>query len=79
MSNYIKTKEELDAENRSKLLRRETVFLMASQLVGPIVEKHGLEPTKSAWVQADSGYTITAVEQHLDHILRVANWLLEEQ
>lgn len=48
---------------------------MASELVEPIIEKHGLEKYSSG-VIFQSTSTFTAVDQHVDHILRVANWLM---
>lgn len=50
-------------------------FLTAKTLIDPLVEKHGLTEVRSG-APFQVTYTNTPVEQHLEHILRVADWLL---
>jgi hypothetical protein len=55
---------------------RLAAFNAAKDLVAPIVEQHGLDVTKMsapAFAQASS---LTKVDQHISHILDVADWLL---
>jgi hypothetical protein len=60
-----------------KVVEREAVFLMSGQLVAPIIEKHPLEGYMSGAPAFSTGPPVTPSEQHLDHIIRVADWLLE--
>lgn len=47
----------------------------ASNLVQPIVVEHGIEQIRNG-APFGQGYTSTKVEQHIEQILRVSNWLL---
>lgn len=63
-----------------QLAERLTVWDRAAELVAPIVEKHGLETYKVGSTVISYGTsTFTSVDQHIDHILRVANWLIGEE
>lgn len=54
------------------------LFVKAKDLVDPIVEQHGLKPRRSAAPFFGIGYEISSAEQHVDLIIRVADWLSEE-
>lgn len=56
---------------------RRVVWEHAQAMTEPLVEKHGLEETKSSGMLFVPPSPNTVVEQHLDAIERVANWLLE--
>lgn len=60
------------------LLIRQAAFNEAGKMVDPLVEKHGLTEYKSNSTMLAQGSTVTLVEQHLDAIIRVADWLMEE-
>lgn len=51
---------------------------MAMELVEPIIEKHGLETYKTGApnIFAPPTATFTAVDQHIDNTIRVADWLM---
>lgn len=48
----------------------------ASDLVRPIIDEHGLEIYRMGAQMFNSGSTMTKVDQHIDHTMRVADWLL---
>lgn len=50
----------------------------AEELVAPIIEKHTLEPHKGSAMAFNIPPTFTKVDQHIGHIMDVANWLLKE-
>lgn len=57
---------------------RRVVFESANELVKPIIEQHGLEEYKQGSVAFFSTpSTMTKVDQHIDQIIRVADWLLD--
>ena len=59
-------------------MKRKKAWKKAAHLVEPIVEKHGLKqyaPGASIFVTGTS--VSTPVDQHINHILTVAEWLLE--
>ena len=56
--------------------QRYDVWLIASQMVDPIIEKHGIELVQTGQMFGPS-FKVTAVEQHIDHILKVADWLMD--
>ena len=60
------------------LLIRQAAFNEAGKMVDPLVEKHGLTPYRAPGVAFTTPSTISNVEQHLDAIIRVADWLMEE-
>lgn len=55
---------------------KRAIFDMASQMIDPIIEKHGLEEYRSAAPVFHSGSMFTKVEQHIDETIKVADWLL---
>lgn len=57
---------------------RLAAFNAAKDLVESIVEKHGLEPTKLGAPAFTNAPVLTNVDQHVGHILDVADWLLGE-
>lgn len=59
------------------VIDRSTTWKLALEMVAPVIEQHGLEETKSTGMIFVPPSPNTVVEQHLDAIERVANWLLE--
>jgi hypothetical protein len=49
---------------------------MAYAMVTPIVEQHGLQTYRNG-SPFGPGVTYTPVEQHVEQVTRVADWLLE--
>lgn len=45
-------------------------------MVAPIVEQHGIEESKIGGALFVSPTTLTKVDQHLSHIMNVADWLM---
>jgi hypothetical protein len=45
-------------------------------LIEPIVEAHGLEEYHTSQTPFTRGSTFTKVDQHINHVLNVANWLI---
>jgi hypothetical protein len=56
---------------------RTAAWNMASELVEPIVDRHGLEKYSTGPNIFAQTFKTTCVDQHIDHIMRVADWLLE--
>lgn len=48
----------------------------AKEMVDPIVEQYGLETYQAGAIFAPS-FKSTPVDQHIDHIIHVAEWLME--
>lgn len=65
-------------------MERLDAWITAEALVGQIVAQHGLEEIKETTGMLTSVITSTPVtnpstkvDQHIEHIMNVANWLLE--
>lgn len=65
-------------------MERLDAWITAESLVGRIVEQHGLEEIEETAGMLTSIITSspvtnpsTKVDQHIEHIMNVANWLLE--
>jgi hypothetical protein len=56
---------------------RKKAWKKAKKLVDPIVELHGLQQIKGPANFLGSSSEQTPVDQHIGHILTVAEWLLE--
>lgn len=56
---------------------RERAWNTASALVGALVAEHGLTERRQAQFLLNPGYVESTVEQHVELIQRVAEWLLE--
>lgn len=69
----------LTKSNKAKVIDRATVWRLAEQMVSGLVEQHGLQEIKTSGVLFAPPSPVTAVEQHLDAIERVANWLLDPE
>jgi len=53
-------------------------WTIAQSLIEPIVETHGLKPvTSGAQIFSTPAVESTPVEQHIDQIIRVAEWFRE--
>lgn len=61
-----------------EVARRITTWNTARDMVQPIVAIHGLEEYRSGAPFGQQS-TFTKVDQHLDHIMHVADWLLEKE
>jgi len=62
---------------QSMSLRREA-WLAATELVVPVLEEHGLEDVTLAGANLFvKGSTMTKVDQNINHLTGVADWLLE--
>lgn len=66
-----------DKYKTPRLLTRLAAWETASDLVGPIVDKHELAPVNIGGM-FNVTQTQTRVSQHLNHIMDVADWLLNE-
>lgn len=51
-------------------------WIKASELIKPIIDEHTLEVYKSGAIPFGPSSTVTKVDQHIDHNMRVADWLL---
>jgi hypothetical protein len=61
-------------------INRLEAWQYAAELVNPIVEQHGLERYSPGANIFSTGISVmTPVEQHINHILNVAEWLLNEK
>jgi len=60
-------------------MERIKAWKKASELVEPIIERHGLEIVAVGGAMfTNPPVKHTKVDQHIDHIMRVAEWLREE-
>lgn len=68
----------MNSEFTQAVLERKAVWEMAAELVIPIVEDHGLEEYRSgpSNILMPAPHVTTKVDQNIDHIIRVADWLL---
>ena len=58
-------------------IKRKEAWKTAAKLIEPIVKKHGLEKySPGASLFTTGTGVVTPVEQHINHILNVADWLL---
>lgn len=58
---------------------RINAWMTAKELVDPIVEQHGLKQhSPGANIFSTGPSVITEVQQHINHIFEVAEWLLGE-
>lgn len=65
-----------DEEEPDPMSRKLEALRLAESIVEPIVEKHGLKEYKGGAPVLYQASTFTVVDQHIDHILHVADWLL---
>lgn len=54
---------------------RGDVWEKANELVGPLVEEHGIEKVTLGSIFS-TGDVVTPVDLHINSIIRVADWLL---
>lgn len=64
------------ANREGRIQHREKIFIKASVMLEPLVEQHGIEDHQDGGQLFVRGVTVTAIDQHLDHIMRVADWLM---
>lgn len=65
-------------EQSKRIADRIKLFESASYLVTPIITEHGIESYRNGGKAVlVPGLMYTAVEQHIQHIIEVANWLEE--
>lgn len=74
-----KEDQQTSNEHPSFLTLRWNAWLEASTLIESLIEKHGLESYVIGGSVVGGGSTMTKMDQHLDHIERVARWLLGEE
>lgn len=64
-------------------MKRINAWTLAAELVDPIVELHGLEDFNSGAnttiFSSIGGSHVTKVDQHISHIMNVAEWLLKKK
>lgn len=65
-------------ENAEKFSEKLLAFGAAAELVQPIVEQHGLETMGVGGNLMAPATKLSAVDQHVDQIIRLADWLLEK-
>jgi len=56
--------------------QRFDVWEIASKMVAPIIEQHDLEVLTTGNAFTNS-FKTSKVEQHIEHILKVADWLMD--
>lgn len=60
--------------------RKLEAWTLAAELVKPIIEQHTLKQTSPGSSMFATGNTvITPVDQHIEHIIGVAEWLMEPE
>lgn len=54
---------------------RQEAWNIATELIDPIIAEHGLETFRTG---PPFGHTttFTKVDQHIDHVIRIADWLI---
>jgi len=62
--------------NTEDVATRRVAWEASQEMVKPIIEAHGLEQYSSGDQLFVKGAIVTKVDQNIDHILRVADWLL---
>jgi hypothetical protein len=68
----IKEEKEFEITTRIRLFKK------ASKLIAPIIAEHGIESYRGGGgAVLVPGQMYSAVDQHIEHILNVANWLEE--
>lgn len=60
------------------IAKRVVIWEKAVSMVNPIIEKHGFK-TYRLGDPFGNGSTFTEVDQHVEAILRVADWLINEE
>lgn len=63
------------AVDPEEVIKRRIVFETADTMVQPLVNQHDLKDHNSGPVFTSN--PVTKIDQHITHILRVADWLLE--
>lgn len=65
--------------NEAQRARKIEDFKTAVTLVDPIIQEHGLQDQEgSKNIFMTQGVSFSKVDQHVDHVIRVADWLGEE-
>lgn len=59
----------------NEIIKRKVIFETAAEMIDPIIEHHGLDSYRTGGSYTSPGYTTTKVDQHIAHIIYVANWL----
>jgi len=58
--------------------KRLDAWYAAAAAVKPVIEQHGLKDRATGNVLVANAW-FSAVDQHIDQIMRVADWLLEDE
>jgi hypothetical protein len=53
-------------------------FLTAQTLIDPIIKEHGIKEVRKSVNMFTTVSVETPVEQHISHILNIAEWLLND-
>lgn len=61
-----------------QVIARRRVFELAAEMVDPIVKQHGLEKYTHQVNIFTTSFVSTPVDQHLTHIMSIADWLMQE-
>lgn len=71
--------------SEQEMHNRMQAFTTSQALIAPVIDQHTLEELKETKSVSTGVFTATPVlqttskvEQHIDHILTVADWLLKE-
>lgn len=64
-------------ETAERIIERKAVWDIASEMVSSIVKEHPLEPLRGGKAFVES-FTTSEADQHVDLILRAAQWLMGE-
>jgi hypothetical protein len=64
--------------SKVEMAKKLDAWYAATKAVEPIIEKHGLVQHRVGNIVATTA-TFSPVDQHIDHIVRVADWLLETE
>jgi hypothetical protein len=62
--------------NQDRIIEKRIALQNAKEVLDPIVEQHGLDDFKNV-TNAFSNNVQTKVQQHLDHIITLADWFLD--
>lgn len=78
MASKVRNVDFGDEQTAKKVAKKVSSFIAAQELVDPIIDKHGLEQYSVGPNIFAQTSKVTAVDQHIDQTLRVADWLLEQ-
>ena len=74
---YLDLDKAVSRPNVDEVAKRRAVWESAEELVAPIVLVHGLEAYNTGTNIFAQSTKMTPVDQHVEVIIRVADWLLD--